>query len=330
MASYIGRRKFLATLGGAAAAWPIAAQAQQAEMPVIGFLRSTPSSPFEHFTAAFRQGLKDAGFIEGQNVSIEYRYADNQPDRLPTLVTDLVRRGVAVIACNGDAAAAAKAATGTIPIVFATGEDPVRQGLVTNLARPDGNLTGVTFFSGGVLSEKRMELLHDLIPKATLVAALADPNYGGAEADLQGAHTAGRALGKQIMVVNAAGQADFEVAFAKFAQAGAGALLVAGGSVFTSQRQAIVTLAARHALPTIYPNREYVVAGGLISYSASVAGAYRQVGVYTGRILSGAKPSDLPVRLPVKLELVINLKTAKALGLDVPPSLHVRADEVIE
>jgi ABC-type uncharacterized transport system substrate-binding protein len=324
------RREFITLLGGAAAAWPVVARAQQSAMPVIGFLRSTPSAPFEHFTAAFRQGLKDAGFVEGQNVAIEYRYADNQPDRLPALALDLVRRQVAVIACNGDAAAAAKAATATIPIVFATGEDPVRQGLVTNLGRPDSNLTGVTFFSGGVLGEKRMELLHDLVPKAALVAVLADPNYGGAEADLEGAEAAGRALGKQIMVVKAAGQAEFDAAFAKFAQAGAGALLVAGGSVFTSQRQAIVALAARHALPTIYSNREYVAAGGLISYSASVAGAYRQVGVYTGRILKGAKPTDLPVLLPVTLELVINLRAAKALGLHVPPSIHLRADEVIE
>ena len=324
------RREFITLLGGAAAAWPLAARAQQPAMPVIGFLRSTPSAPFEHFTAAFRQGLKDAGFVEGQNVAIEYRYAHNQPDRLPALALDLVRRQVAVIACNGDAAAAAKAATAAIPIVFATGEDPVQQGLVTNLGRPDSNLTGVTFFSGGVLGEKRMELLHDLVPKAALVAVLADPNYGGAVADLEGAETAGRALGKQIMVVKAAGQGEFEAAFAKFAQAGAGALLVAGGSVFTSQRQAIAALAARHALPTIYSNREYVTAGGLISYSAGVADAYRQVGVYTGRILKGAKPSDLPVLLPVRLELVINLKTAKALGLDVPPTLLARADEVIE
>ena len=299
-------------------------------MPVIGFLRSTPSAPFEHFTAAFRQGLKDAGFVEGQNVAIEYRYADNQPDRLPALALDLVRRQVAVIACNGDAAAAAKSVTATIPIVFATGEDPVRQGLVTNLGRPDSNLTGVTFFSGGVLGEKRMELLHDLVPKAALVAVLADPNYGGAEADLQGAEAAGRVLGKQIMVVKAAGQAEFDAAFAKFVQAGAGALLVAGGSVYSSQRQAIVALAARHALPTIYSNRAYVADGGLISYSASVAGAYRQVGVYTGRILKGAKPSDLPVLLPVALELVINLTAAKALGIEVPPTLLSRADEVIE
>ena len=327
----IRRREFITQLGGAAAvAWPFIARAQQPAMPVIGFLRSTPSVPFEHFTAAFRQGLKDAGFVEGQHVAIEYRYADNHPDRLPALALDLVRRQVAVIACNGDAAAAAKSVTATIPIVFATGEDPVRQGLVTNLGRPDSNLTGVTFFSGGVLGEKRMELLHDLVPKAALVAVLADPNYGGAEADLQGAEAAGRVLGKQIMVEKAAGQAEFDAAFAKFAQAGAGALLVAGGSVYSSQRQAIVALSARHALPTIYSNRAYVAAGGLISYSASVAGAYRQVGVYTGRILKGAKPTDLPVLLPVTLELVINLKTAKALGLDLPPSLLARADEVIE
>jgi putative ABC transport system substrate-binding protein len=326
----VNRRDFITLLGGAAAGWPLAAWAQQSALPVIGFLRSTPSAPFEQFTAAFRQGLKDTGFIEGHNVSIEYRYADNQPDRLPALALDLVRRRVAVIACNGDAAAAAKAATATIPIVFATGEDPVRQDLVTNLPRPDGNLTGVTFFSGGVLGEKRMELLHDLVPKASLVGVLADPNYGGAEADLQGAEAAGRVLGKQIVVVNAVGQGEFDAAFTKLVQAGAEALLVAGGSVFTSQRQAIVALAARHALPTIYPNREYVMAGGLISYSANVGAAYRQVGVYTGRILRGAKLSELPVLLPTTLELVVNLRTAKALGLEVPPTLLARADEVIE
>jgi ABC-type uncharacterized transport system substrate-binding protein len=324
------RRNLITLLGSAAAAWPVAARGQQPGMPVIGFLRSSPAASFAHTVVAFRQGLNETGFVEGQNVAVEQRWADNHPSRLPALALDLVRRQVAVIACNGDAAAAAKSVTATIPIVFATGEDPVRQGLVTNLGRPDGNLTGVTFFSGGVLGEKRMELLHDLVPKAALVAVLADPNYGGAEADLQGAEAAGRVLGKQIMVEKAAGQGEFEAAFAKFAQAGAAALLVAGGSVFTSQRQAIVMLAARHALPTIYSNREYVTAGGLISYSASVADAYRQVGVYTGRILKGAKPSDLPVLLPVRLELVINLNTAKALGLTVPPTLLARADEVIE
>jgi len=323
------RRAFISLLG-AAAAWPLAARAQQPTMPVIGFLRSTPAAPFEHFTTAFREGLKEAGFAEGQNVAIEYRYADNQPDRLPALAGDLVRRQVAVVVCNGDAARATKAAVASIPIVFVTAEDPIRQGLVASLGRPDVNLTGVTFFGGGMLAAKRVELLHDLVPKAAIMAVLMDPSYSGAEADLREAEATSRALGWQILVVKASGENEFGAAFAKFTQAGAGALLVAGGSVFTSQRQAIVALAARHSLPTIYSNRDFVAAGGLISYSASIAGAYRQAGIYAGRILKGARPSELPVLQPTRFELVVNLRTAKALGLDVPPSIHLRADEVIE
>jgi putative tryptophan/tyrosine transport system substrate-binding protein len=325
------RREFI-TLGGAAAAtgWPLVARAQQAPMPVIGFLRSTPSAPFAHFDTAFRQGLNEAGFVEGQNVAIEYRYADNQHDRLPALALELVRRRVAVIVCNGDAADGARAAAATIPIVFVTGEDPVRQGLVTNLGRPGGNLTGITFFGGGMLGAKRLELLLDLVPKAAVIAVLMDPRYGGSEADLREAEAVARSHGRQIVIAKAAGEPEFETAFAKFAQAGAGALLVAGGSFFTSQRQAIVALAARHALPAVYGNRDYVATGGLISYSASITGAYHQAGIYAGRILKGAKPSELPVLQPTKFELVINLKTAKALGLDVPPPIHLRADDVIE
>ena len=324
------RREFITLLGGAAVSWPLAARAQQPAMPVIGFLRSTPSVPFEHFTAAFRQGLKDTGFVEGQNVAIEYRYADNHPDRLPALALDLVRRQVAVIVCNGDAAAAAKSVTATIPIVFATGEDPVRQGLVTNLGRPDSNLTGVTFFSGGVLGEKRMELLHDLVPKAALVAVLADPNYGGAEADLQGAEAAGRALGKQIMVVKAAGQARIRSCVRQ---------VRAGGCRRTVGRRRLSFLqptsgdrragGAPCAAHDLFESRIRRVRRPDQLFGQR-RGAYRQVGVYTGRILKGAKPSDLPVLLPVTLELVINLTTAKTLGLEVPPTLLARADEVIE
>jgi putative ABC transport system substrate-binding protein len=324
------RREFISLIGGAAASWPLAARAQQPAMPVIGYLRSTPAAPFVHHLTAVHQGLAEAGFVEGRNVAIEYRHADNQFDRLPELVADLVRRQVSVIVCNGDAAAAARAATTAIPIVFATGEDPVRQGLVTNLARPTGNLTGVTFFSGGTLGAKRVELLHDLLPSVSVIALLTDPNYGGSKVDLEEAQAASRALGGRIIAGKAAAEREFVSAFSHLKQAGASALLVSGGAFFASQREAIVALAARYALPAIYSNRDYVAAGGLISYSASVIGAYRQVGVYAGRILKGAKPSELPVLLPTTFELVINLKTAKALGIIVPPSIHLRADEVIE
>ena len=323
------RREFITLLGGAAAAWPLAARAQQPAMPVIGYLRSTPSAPFAHLTTAFHQGLNEAGFVEGQNIAIDYRNADNQLDRLPALAGELVRRQVAVIVCNGDAAADAKAATASIPIVFTTGEDPVRQGLVTNLGRPSGNLTGVTFFGGGVLGAKRVELLHDLVPKARAFAVLIDPNYGGSDVELREVEAAGRALGRQIVAVRAAREQQFEAAFDKLLEAGASALLIAGGANFNSQRQAIIALAARHALPTMYTSRDYVAAGGLISYSASVANAYRQAGVYAGKIPKGTKPSELPVLLPTKFELVINLNTAKALGLAVPDKLLVAADEVI-
>ena len=271
------RREFITLLGGAAS-WPLAARAQQPAIPVIGYLRSTPSAPFAHLTTAFHQGLNEAGFVEGQNIVIDYRNADNQLDRLPALAGELVRRQVAVIVCNGDAAADAKAATASIPIVFTTGEDPVRQGLVTNLGRPSGNLTGVTFFGGGVLGAKRVELLHDLVPKARAIAVLIDPNYGGSDVELREVEAAGRALGRQIVAVGAAREQQFEAAFDKLLEAGADALLIAGGANFNSQRQAIIALAARHALPTMYTSRDYVAAGGLISYSASVANAYRQAG----------------------------------------------------
>jgi putative ABC transport system substrate-binding protein len=325
----VKRRAFIALLGGAAA-WPLTASAQQPALPVIGYLRSTSSAPFAHLTTAFHQGLNEAGFVEGQNIAIDYRYADNQLDRLPALAGELVRRQVAVIVCNGDAAADAKAATASIPIVFTTGEDPVRQGLVTNLGRPSGNLTGVTFFGGGVLGAKRVELLHGLVPKARAIAVLIDPNYGGSDAELREVEAVGRALGRQIVTVRAAGEQQFEAAFDKLLEAGVDALLIAGGANFSSQRQAIITLAARHAMPTMYTSRDYVAAGGLISYSASVANAYRQAGVYAGKILKGTKPSELPVLLPTKFELVINLKTAKALGLTVPLIMQMTADEVIE
>ena len=323
------RRTFITLLGGAAAAWPIAARAQQPKMPVVGFFRSTPSSGFAHLVDELRQGLKETGFVEGQNVAIEQRWADNQLDRFPALVADLVRSQAKVIVGNGPVVEAAKAATDTIPIVFVIGEDPVARGLVASLNRPGGNLTGVTFFANQ-LGAKRIELLHELVPKATIIALLIDKTFAASVAELTEAEAAGRAIGLRVLVVNVEHEREFDAAFATIVQAGAGALYVSGSPLFTSQRLALVELAARHSIPTIYDLREYVEAGGLIGYSASIGGAYRQAGVYAGRILAGAKPSELPVQQPTKFELVINLKTAKALGLTVPLIMQMTADEVIE
>ena len=326
---WLTRRSVVPLLGGFTA-FPLAALAQQAAMPVVGFLRSTPAAPFQNLLMALRQGLNDEGFVEGRNVTIEQRWADNQLDRLPGLAADLVGRHAAVIIGNVDAVEAARAATATIPIVFVTGEDPVKSGLVAGLGRPEGNLTGVTFFGGAQLDEKRLELLRDLVPAATVVGVLGNPNYHGFEAELPGVVAAARALGRQIVVVRAASEAELEPAFATFLQSGAKALMLSGSPFFTSKRRVLIALAARHAIPAIYDLREYVVDGGLMSYSASFTGAYRQAGVYAGKILKGAKPSELPVLQPTKFELAVNLKTAKVLGLDVPPSIQLRADEVIE
>jgi putative ABC transport system substrate-binding protein len=322
------RREFITLLGGAAAAWPLAARAQQPTMPVVGFLRSTSATSFAHLVAELAKGLSEEGFVEGRNVIIEQRWGDNQPDRLPGLAADLLHRKAAVIVGNSPAVEAARRATTTTPIVFVIGDDPVTQGLVTSLNRPGGNLTGLTFF-GNRLSAKRLEMLLELVPGARVVAVLIDPNFSSAT-ELREVEEAGRTIERKIVAVKAGNEREFDGAFTRIVQAGAGALVVCGSPSFTSEIRTLVALAARHAIPTIYDIRDYAVAGGLISYSASFTGAYRQAGVYAGRILKGAKPSELPVLQPTKFELVINLPTAKALGLTVPDKLLVAADEVIE
>jgi putative ABC transport system substrate-binding protein len=322
------RRQFITLIGGAAA-WPLATSAQQSEMPVVGFLRSTTLADAAHLVTAFRQGLKDEGFVEGQNVAVEYRSGENDRDRLSALVNDFVRRPVAVMVGNSIAALAAKAATATVPIVFAFGGDPVRDGLVTSLNRPGSNVTGVVFISG-VLGAKRLELLHQLVPKATTIGMLVNPNTAETEEERSDVKAAAQRLGLQLIILDVSSDRDIETALEIFVQRGAGALLAGTGAFMFSHRERLVALAARHALPTGYSQRDSVTAGGLMSYSASISDAYRQVGIYTGRILKGEKPADLPVMRSTKFEFVLNLKTAKTIGLDVPPTLLATADEVIE
>jgi len=330
MASYIRRRKFLATLGGAAAAWPLAAYAQQPAMPVIGFLRDTSLADATHLVAAFRQGLKEAGFIEGQNVLIEYRSAEDQAHRLPALVDDLVRRQVALIVGNTPSSLAAKAATTTVPIVFVSGNDPVINGLVPNLNRPGGNTTGVSFLSSASVT-KRLELLRQLAPKAAAIAMLVGSNLApDTERELRDVQAAVHASGQELIVVEAASDRDIEGAFATFAQRGAGALFIGSSPIFNSRRERVAALAVRHALPATYSLREFATAGGLMSYGTSITDAYRLAGTYADRILKGERPADLPVQQSTKFEFVINLRTAKALGIDVPDRLLALADEVIE
>jgi putative ABC transport system substrate-binding protein len=322
------RREFIAGLGSAAA-WPLVVRAQQPAMPVVGFLRSSTLAASMPLVTAFRQGLKELSFVEGQNVAVEYRYADNQVGRLPALVADLLGRPVAVIVGDTIAAIPAKAATATVPIVFGTGGDPVTQGLVASLNRPGGNATGVVFFATQ-LAAKRLELLRQLVPKVTTIAMLMNPNSPNFAAERSDAQAAAQAIGQQLVILDVSNDRDIETAFATLMNRGAGALLVGSGTFLTSNAERVVALAAHYGLPAIYPQREAALAGGLMSYGTSLTDAYRQIGVYTGRILKGERPAELPVVRSTKFEFVLNLKTVKALGLDVPPTLLALADEVIE
>jgi ABC-type uncharacterized transport system substrate-binding protein len=325
----VRRREFIGLVGGAAVAWPLAARAQQPAMPTIGFLWYGSAIEWAPFVTAFRQGLKEAGFVEGQNVAIEFRWTEGQSDRQPALATELVRAQMAVIVTGTVGGLAAKTATATIPIVFVVGADPVKTGLVPSFNRPGGNVTGVSFFSNE-LAAKRLGLLHELLPQATAIAVLINSNFPDAADQSRNVQEAARTLGLQIRVLNASTDTDIDSGFATFAQQRADALVVAADPFFTARRNRIISLAARHAIPAIYDLREWAATGGLISYGTDLADAFRQTGIYTGKILKGTKPADLPVMQSTKYELVINLKTAKALGLTVPPALLARADEVIE
>jgi putative ABC transport system substrate-binding protein len=323
------RRELIKVIAGSAITWPLAAYAQSA-LPVIGFLSGVSPGPFVERLSAFRQGLNETGFVDGQNVAIEYRWAEGQYDRLPALAFDLVNRKAVVIVAYTDAAAlTAKAASTTIPIVFLNGDDPVRLGLVKSLARPSKNITGVSWF-GVDLVPKQLSLLHELVPNAAVVALLVDLNVPDAVSQVPAVQEVARTLGLQLVVLNARTGSDIDTAFASLVRERAGALVVGAGAFLLSRRNQIIALAARHGIPTIYGFREYSADGGLMSYGNNIADAFRRAGVYTARILKGDKPADLPVERTTKFELVINLKTAKALGLQVPLQVQQRADEMIE
>ncbi len=322
------RRDFIALIGGAAT-WPLVAHAQQPAMPVIGFLHHASPDVAAGLAAAFRQGLKETGFVEGQNVRIEYRWAQGRYDLLPELAADLVRREVAVIMTNTPTSQVAKAATSTIPIVFASADDPIPLGLVASFNRPGGNATGI-YFLIAALEGKRVEFLHEVVPKAGTIALLVDPNFPSATTQTLAMRQAARSLGLNLLVVTAGTERDIDTAFATLVRERAGALAVAASGFFFFHREQLVALAAHHGMPVVYPWRDAAAAGGLMSYGASPFDAYRQAGIYAGRILKGEKPADLPVQQAVKVEFVINLRSAKALGLTVPLPLLGRADEVIE
>jgi putative tryptophan/tyrosine transport system substrate-binding protein len=323
------RRAFITMLGGVAVAWPVVARAQQPAMPTIGFLSGASAWEYAYVVEAFRQGLKEIGYVERNNLAVEYRWADGHYERLPALVADLLSRHISVIAANAPAAVAAKAATTSVPIVFVTAADPVKIGLVESLNRPGGNLTGVSLLSVE-LAAKKLQMLHELVPNVRTVALLVNSSNRNAETQSRDLRGAAQALGLQLHILHANSERDFDVAFAVLAQLKVGALVIGTDGFLNSRTEQLAALTLRHAIPAVFQYREFTAAGGLMSYGTSLTDRYRQAGIYVGRILKGEKPADLPVQQATKIELVINLKTAKALGLDVPTAILLRADEVIE
>ena len=323
------RREFIALVGGAACAWPLAARAQQPAMPVIGFLNGQSADTYEYLVAAFQNGLTENGFVENQNVTIEYRWADGHVERLPELAADLVRRQPAVLVAAGGANAAAIAATKTIPIIATFGSDPIKLGYVVSLNKPGANVTGMMILSSD-LEAKRLELLHEMVPRGAPLGYLLDPKFDAADAQRQSVEAAGRAFGRQVRIVEASSDADLEKAFSTLAETKVAGLAVASNPLFNNLRDHVLALTTRSKLPAVYELRQFVAAGGLMSYGTSVPDVYRQIGVYAGRVLKGEKPEDLPVLEPTKFDMAINLRTAKALGIDMPTSILLRANEVIE